>query len=265
MAKAAPKKEQPPALPPQFEGVGQDFDVDIGLPILHIIQSTSPQIKKSDPDYETKKIPGAEEGDVFLAGTQEVIPRPLEVIPLGVVTLFAEWKPRNSSGGFVQYHNESILGETTKGGKNGYDDILPNQNEIIKTTYVAVQAYINEIWQPALFAFTKTQLKPGNQWLNQVKSFRYPTGARGAIFSCVWNANTVSKTNEEGSWSVWHFEKNRTLDYGDPGEKVLMDDCYASLTGGSVKAMLPDLNTKAVTPVDDNPSTVDVDVEGEPF
>ena len=70
---------------------------DMALPYLLILQSLSPQVKKSSP----QRVDGAEEGDIFNTVTQELFASEdgINVIPCAFQKAWVEWAPRDSGGG----------------------------------------------------------------------------------------------------------------------------------------------------------------------
>ena len=69
---------------------------DQKLPIFSILQSGSPQVKKTEAEY----VEGAEEGWWLDTITKELY-TVIIVIPAKYATQWIEWKPRNNGGGFA--------------------------------------------------------------------------------------------------------------------------------------------------------------------
>lgn len=69
---------------------------DITIPRIDVIQSLSPQRKKSDPQY----IDGAEEGVLFNTATGELYGESVTIVPVLFRKEFVIWKNRDSGGGF---------------------------------------------------------------------------------------------------------------------------------------------------------------------
>ena len=72
---------------------------DYAIPFLRVLQSMSPQLKKSDGKY----IQGAEEGNLFNTVTETLYDgtEGVTIIPCAYKKKFIEWVPRESGGGFV--------------------------------------------------------------------------------------------------------------------------------------------------------------------
>ena len=75
------------------ENVGTD---DLSIPRLDVIQSLSPQRKKSDPAY----IEGAEEGLLFNSVTGKLYGKEVAFVPCYFRKEYIIWKDRDSGGGF---------------------------------------------------------------------------------------------------------------------------------------------------------------------
>lgn len=192
-----------------FESTRQE---DLGRPFLAIIQSGSPQIKKTDPNYATKKIEGAGEGDiinnlsntvVYTQGEDELL-----FVPCFHERLFVEWAPRASGGGMVKMHRTAaVLNETTKNEKN--QDILKNGNLIVTTSYFYGLILKDEEEIPVVIGMSSTQLKKARAWLNTMSSIKFD-GRNGKftppMFSHIYGITTVPESNNDGSWFGWHIE-----------------------------------------------------------
>ena len=82
----------------------EDADADAyAIPFLTILQALSPQCNKTEGAY----IEGAEQGEFFNPVSEDRFNGEdgIQIIPVHFKRAFVEWKPRNSSGGFVADHN----------------------------------------------------------------------------------------------------------------------------------------------------------------
>ena len=198
-----------------FENVSQR---DLGIPFLTILQSNSPQVNRADKNYATKKIDGAQAGDIINTVTNSVVcavddETPLEFIPCSYERLFVEWKPRNEGGGFVKAHrDERILGECTRDENN--KDVLKNGNLIVNTAYFYGIALIDGEKVQAVIGFSSTQLKKARQWLQRMQSIKFD-GPKGRftppMFSHAYGLTSVVESNADGSWFGWKIEMVRAL------------------------------------------------------
>ena len=191
---------------------------DMGIPFLSLLQKGSPQVDEDHKDYETKKLEGAEAGMVINTVTRQIVynkdeAKPLVFIPAFHEKLYQEWKPRNSGGGFVQSHrNATVLMRCKRNEKK--DDVLPNGNIIITTSYFYGFALIEDEWVRTILPMTSTQLKKARAWLNLMHSQRI--GDRmPPMYSHAYSLTTVKESNEEGSWWGWKIDVNRVLNKSD--------------------------------------------------
>ncbi len=136
------KKQQELAMAAAMaEDAGAGFEeatsTSFAIPFLQILQSGSPQCKKSDGAY----IKGAEEGMFFNTVTQELYDgeEGIVVVPCHFTNRLVEWKPRESGGGFVAEHQIGETPATTKDDKGR--DLLPNGNTLVDTRnhYVLIE------------------------------------------------------------------------------------------------------------------------------
>ena len=198
-----------------FEQVTRD---DLGVPFLAILQDGSPEVKKSHPKYQEKKIPGASPGDVINTQTREVIHKmgeePMRFIPCGYVRLFVEWKDRDSGGGFVRQHNDgTILNQTRKNDQGR--DVLPNGNFIQTTGYFFGLLVTGEGRHRAIIGMSSTQLKKARYWLGLAQSLKMVNSAgvkfTPPMFAREYLLSTAPENNAKGSWYGWKIESGEYL------------------------------------------------------
>lgn len=192
-----------------FEKAGRD---DYAIPFLIILQSGSPQCKRSDGAY----IEGATEGMLLNSVTKQVMDPVKEnviIVPCAYDRAFIEWKTREVGGGFVTQHSveagERLRSETERDEKGR--DILGNGNQLNDTRsfYVMViDAEGNPT--PAFITMSSTQIKKAKQWLMQQNLLKLKN-AQGVpytppMFAAKWKVSTVAEANDKGSWFGWAFE-----------------------------------------------------------
>ncbi len=201
------------------KGAGTD-QIDnsiLGMPLLNIVQSGSPQVKPSHKDYATKKIPGCVPGDIVFAPTNSVMKQPLQFIPLASTTLYTEWKPKNQGGGFLGNRPLTTVSDPRyktgiKGTKTEYKEYL-GDNELQYTIFVAGKFLDGDKWKLGFLSFNATSLKPARNWLKAIKTVKVPGMDNDApIFSAIWNLGTKVEQNAEGDWMGWSITMNRVLD-----------------------------------------------------
>jgi hypothetical protein len=220
-----------------FEATRQE---DLGMPFLTILQSMSPQIKKTDPNYELKKIIGAGEGDIISNLSNAVLYTqgrdPLKFIPCYHERLFVEWTPRNQGGGLVKMHrNAGIINECVRNERG--QDVLKNGNLIVTTSYIYGLIVDAEGGKPAIIGMTSTQLKKARAWLNMAMSIRLAgMTTPPPFYSHVYSISTIAESNADGSWFGWKVEVAGQLN--DP-ELIKRATKMASDSASAARAALP--------------------------
>lgn len=179
------------------------------IPFLQVLQSGSPQCKKSDGAY----IKGAEEGMFYNTVTQEIFSgeEGLIVIPCHYTQRFIEWATRESGGGFIGEHlpTDDIVGMTVKDEKGR--DMLENGHVLVDTRnhYVLIEDK-DGMLAPALLALSSTASKVSRQWMSKMQGIKIKN-ATGQFVTAPMNSRkykltTVPKSNEKGSWFVPNVE-----------------------------------------------------------
>lgn len=185
-----------------FEGAGREA---FAIPFLTVLQSMSPQCKKSDGAY----IKGAEEGMVYNNVTGEVFDgnEGVELVPCAFTQTFVEWHTRESGGGLVAEY-DSVAGMALRGNCKRDDknrDILPNGNQLNDTRNHYVLFKDSEgHWQPALLSLTSTQIKASRNWMTTMQ--RTSATSNVPMFAQRYTLTTTPQSNDKGSWYGVHFE-----------------------------------------------------------
>jgi hypothetical protein len=217
MAKAetavAVKEETNLALMNQYsEDSGSGFEEtsaeSYAIPFLSILQSSSPQCKKSDGAY----IKGAEEGMLYNSVTGEIFSGEtgVEVIPCHYSHRYIEWKLREAGGGFVAEHlpNDPIVGSTTRDDKGR--NITSNGTQISDTRNHYVLIRTANGLTPAIMSLSSSQLKKSKKWMSMMQGVKFKDPATGMfqiapMYSNVYKVTTVPESNDKGSWFGYDF------------------------------------------------------------
>jgi len=190
---------------------------DLKLPFLYIIQSSSPQLKDTDPKY----IPDAKQGEILNTVTNTRYSRKdgVTVIPVKYERLFVEWRDKIPVATYSDsvYHDtirtvrsadaqgrlHNIITEDSQQGTPG--------NEIVETRQficLVVDKATGDT-TPAVLPMSSTQIKYAKIWTTRLSALRetFPSGVRKqpAIFQTVWRLTTVSEQNEKGTWFSWNI------------------------------------------------------------
>jgi len=217
MAKAetavAVKEETNLALAGQYtEDSGSGFEEtsseSFAIPFLTVLQSGSPQCKKSDGAY----IKGAEEGFLWNSVTNELFPGDVgvEVIPCHYSHRYIEWKLRENGGGFVAEHlpNDPIIGATERDDKNR--NILSNGNQLSDTRNHYVLIRTANGLTPAIMSLSSSQITKSKKWMSMMQGQKVKDPATGMyqiapMFSNVYKVTTVPQTKDQYSWFGYDF------------------------------------------------------------
>lgn len=188
-----------------FEETNQE---SYAIPFLSILQSGSPQVKKSDGAY----IKGAEEGMLFNSVTQEVYSgeEGIEIIPCHYTQRMIEWGAREQGGGFFGEHspNDPICAtaERNERGQN----ILPNGHQLADTRNHYVLIRRKGMLTPAIMSLSSSQIKKSKQWMSMMQGIKQKNPSTGKfeiapMFSNYYKLNTVAESNDKGSWFGYKF------------------------------------------------------------
>jgi hypothetical protein len=171
------------------------------IPFLQILQSGSPQCKKSDGAY----IKGAEEGMFYNTVTQEVYDseKGVTVIPCHYTQRFNEWKTRESGGGFVGVHLPGEQPATEKDDKGR--DVTSSGTTIVDTRnhYILIVGTDGSL-SPAVVSLTSTQQRKSKQWMSKMQGIKIKNTAgvfqTAPMMSRKYKLTTVPESNDKGSW-----------------------------------------------------------------
>jgi hypothetical protein len=222
----------------------EEADVNsYAIPYLQILQSGSPQCKKSDGAY----IKGAEEGMLFNTVTQTLYPGEtgIIVIPVHYTQRMVEWKVRESGGGFVAEHMPSEdVGQTHKDDKGR--DILPNGNALVDTrNHYALLVHEDGSTSPALINMSSTQLKKSRQWMSLMQGIKIKNGegeyVTAPMMSRMYRITTVPEQNDKGSWFGFKISLIGVVE--DAGAYKAARAFRDAIKSGSAKAAPPMTDT----------------------
>lgn len=189
---------------------------DLGIPMLVVLQAKSAECDRTHKDYATKKIEGAEAGDIIHNVSRQILHKyngePIIVVPAAFEKVYNEWKPNRQ--GFVRAHRTSaIVAEVTGKDQKG-SDILRNGNLLIETAmfYVLVLEEGEAEPQQAVIPLQSTGLRTSRKWLNLATNIRLgPNKVNPPLFSHSYKLSTAIGQNEEGSWYMANIELNEII------------------------------------------------------
>lgn len=179
------------------------------IPFLTILQSGSPQCKRSDGAY----LAGAEEGKLINTVTQELFDGSVGVvvIPCYYKRSFIRWAPRETGGGFrgeVAPTDPMVL--NAKNDADGYPIDDEGNNLVDTRTHYVLVLDDKGGYQPAVISCAASQLKKSRQWMSKMNGIKL-TRADGslftpAMFSHQYLVTTTPESNDKGSWFGWKLE-----------------------------------------------------------
>lgn len=238
------KKQQAMAVQAMMmEDAGSGFEeasaATFAIPFIQILQSGSPQCKKSDGAY----IKGAEEGMLYNTVTGELYDgeKGIKVIPCHFTHRFNEWKLREEGGGFIGEHKPDALPPTRKDEKGR--DITTRGNQLVDTRnhYVLVHNEADDTWFPALMAMSSTQLRKSRNWMTQMQSIKVKRGdgvqVQAPMFSRIYHITTQAESNDKGSWFGYRVQLEGIVD--DPAAYAEAKAFRAAVVQGLAAAKQP--------------------------
>ena len=193
------KKDHLPAEITEFfddQMAGADKD-SFAIPFLVILQSGSPQVKRSNPGY----IEGAEEG-MFINTVNEALMDGFTFLPIAFKRQMIEWIPRNEGGGLVAIHSMEDCPEYEIKDIDGKQVwAMNNGHEIVDTRmHYVLHSIDDEEWAPAVLSLSKTQIKKSKRLMYMLDEQR----KKGNIFT--FTAGTLGESKDDYTWSGWAFK-----------------------------------------------------------
>lgn len=192
-----------------FMGAGDGFENisqgDIIIPRLVLLQSLSPQLKKTNPLY----IEDASYGDILLSGIGKVFKEGVHVIPVHFEKVWLEW---SSDDKLVKIHTDAGITKYAKNfdGKN----ILESGNQIVEN-YQLYCVNLSYDGRFSLISAKTTQIKKIRQLLTLAtdEQVKMPDGSTRTppLFYRSYFLTVVEESNAKGEWNNWKIERGPTL------------------------------------------------------
>lgn len=255
-AKQQDKGDQLPASMADMEAYAdaglEDADADaFAIPFLQILQSNSPQVKRSDPAY----IKGAQEGMIVNTVSGELFntdDEGIQIVPCHYRRAFTAWVPRDHGGGFrgEVAPNDPVLGEAERdtSGKLWH---AGNGLEYLDTRYHYVLLVRSDgSYEPALITMSSTQIKKSRQINTRLNNFR-AQGSKGKFtpptFGLLLTLHTASEQKDDYTWFGWRPDFSETglrlLSLDNEAERELFfagRDFRDQVKAGAVQEVAPD-------------------------
>lgn len=184
------------------------------IPFYRIIQSLSPQRKKSDPVNFIKE---AEEGDLINTATKELFKSEegIHVLMVDFARRYTEWKPREKGGGLVADYGDDETCFTKRKAKPNEKGrmITPEGHEIIESGNhfcIRIDPETGNILDRGVFSMSSTYRKKSREWITTIKNIQI-ANSKGKLFNpasfyMVYHVKTVLQSNQQGEWYNYHIE-----------------------------------------------------------
>jgi hypothetical protein len=195
---------------------------NITVPRLKIIQSASPERKKSDGAYQED----ADEGDFINTLTKELIKgnTGFLFVPVKRQVIYLEWGSLEKGGGLINNYGE----DKTVFSKTPISDFgkrITENGNTIEETHTVFGFIINlekQEMEPILLSFSKTQIKKMKQWNALIRYFMdKKTNRQLPEFAGVYKITTVTEKNSKGEWYNYEIKQmGKTLGIPNIGQKV---------------------------------------------
>ena len=197
----------------EMSGFGtDDIDAnDVNIPILRIIQSSSPERKKSKDKY----IPGAEEGNVANAAVGELVKLPMEFVIIARERAFSEYYPHDSEvkpGEYVGTHKPSDAKILELQAAQGRGGLKTAEGTEINETFALTVMLLGEDGLPTTagtMMCSKTKIKPYKKLMSRINAIAGKLKREGKgvppLFAFRLLADTVAESNDQYEWHNWNF------------------------------------------------------------
>lgn len=212
-----------------FEGADREA---FAIPFVIILQSGSPQCKRSDGAY----IQGATEGCIFNTVTKQLVDgdEGIEVVPCAYRRSIIEWAPRGSDSSFIAEHlPENAPPSEREEGKN----VTTEGNILADTRHHYVLVKSGDTYERAVIAMSSTQIKKSRQWMSVMNAQTFEHDGEmypAPSFAYHYKLTTIPEQNDKGSWCGWKIERADPVE----DERLLeMADAFRrSVIAGEAKA-----------------------------
>jgi len=247
--------KQEGALPEAWQGIDIFADAGAGLehveakyliiPHLRLLQSGSPQAKRSDPAY----VEGAREGLFINTATGELFDKVL-FVPCRFVPDHSEWEP-GLQGDFIRSHGADST-EFDKcefvqeAGRSAFRH--PNSNEFAqRALFYGLIVKMDEEsgtidFEKAVASLGGTSFAVARRWLTQISSYRLTAPNGQKFIAPMWARSFMldasPQSNDDNSWMAWKFGAYaNTLDLPEGREVYLAAREFAAqVDRGEAKA-----------------------------
>jgi len=190
----------------ELEGFGTEFQKEeLAVPFVSILQSMSPQLKKSNE----KHVAAAEEGDLFHTVSNKAYKK-LHFIPCKFQHALIQWRDRDAgAGGFVAAyeHGDPDIPANTKAADSQRLIVNDDPTTYLENTLQYICLVFDEEGEPlgpSIISFKSSNLKYARRFnaALQSKMLSKSDGSkfRAPIFSHIYTLETRPERNDRGEW-----------------------------------------------------------------
>ena len=218
---------------------------DLLVPRLGILQDLSPQLKKKKVEF----IEGAEAGDIADLGTSEIMPKPLEFLPIMFKKIWIEWAPRDSGKGLVAIHETADCLEGTT--ENDRRQPITSEGNLIQETHQFFGLNLSADRRKCFVAFASTQIKKAKKLNTLAASIKLKRANGGEytppLFYSTYNLGVAEETNASGEWFGWTIDRGGRLEDREGWENIFNDakEFYDMLVAGEAAADMSDVESQS--------------------
>jgi hypothetical protein len=240
----------------EMEGLGMENAgaEDIIVPRLTIVQSMSPQLKRSKPEY----IEGAQEGNIVDVATSDLWEEKIIFLPVMFRKDWLEWAPRDSGKGLQNIHpTADILAQCEADAKG--KQFLPNGNQVIETAqWYGLNMSEGAARRKSFIPMASSQLKSSRKWMTMAQGEKLAradgTEYTPPLFYRLYELGTADASNNDGDWKVWTVDRLPALPeeeaanyFSIPYKELLKEamEFYRMLSDGEARADLSAMRDEA--------------------
>lgn len=194
-----------------FEGADKD---SFAIPFLTILQSGSPQCKRSDGAY----IKGAEEGMLYNTVTNEIFDgdEGIEVIPCAFHRAYIQWAA--DRGGYRGEHlPEELPDYEMKEDDEGRKKMTMANGDTLSDTrhHYCLMRRPDGGYDRIVVAMAKTQVRKSKKWMSLMNNQTFEHAGKlmqAPSFAFHYRLTTAAESNDQGSWFGWAVQRTEPVE-----------------------------------------------------
>lgn len=185
-----------------------EFDrSEIAIPMIKLLQDTSPYVKSRDAKY----VQGAEPGMIMESTSRELFDgsEGIVVIPIMYQQSVTEWIPRDKGGGFVADHGNDLTYVQAATPVENKGLILPNGNQVVHAAmyFCLILNEAQDDFIEAIVLMTGYGWKASRNWNTMMMRLNVTIDGKRVmnppVFSGVWRLRSAPEKNSKGDFFRW--------------------------------------------------------------